>query len=313
MEGLLSPHGRQRWGLILAGGQGLRLRSLTRVIAGDERPKQFCPFDGCETLLEGTRRRLALVIPPARILVSLTGTHEPFYRPLLAGMPTHCAVIQPQDRGTTPAILYGLMRIAAVAPLGTVVILPSDHYVSDERLFMKHVAAACDAVDIRPDVVVLLGITPESVEAEYGWIESAEVIPATPLLRVRRFWEKPAQALADVLFARHCFWNSFVMVAGLPTLLALIRDTAPALSAAFAAGRSAIGTQAEHAEIRKIYARVAPSSFSDAVLASRPANLAMLPVSGVQWSDWGQPARVIATLDRLGIRPAWLGRVAATG
>ena len=45
-----------RWAIILAGGDGTRLRSLTRTIAGDERPKQFCSILGEETLLEQTRR-----------------------------------------------------------------------------------------------------------------------------------------------------------------------------------------------------------------------------------------------------------------
>jgi mannose-1-phosphate guanylyltransferase len=43
-----------RWGLILARGDGTRLRPLTRRIAGDERPKQFCPVLSTETLLEQT-------------------------------------------------------------------------------------------------------------------------------------------------------------------------------------------------------------------------------------------------------------------
>jgi len=29
--------------MILAGGEGMRLRPLTRRITGDDRPKQFCP------------------------------------------------------------------------------------------------------------------------------------------------------------------------------------------------------------------------------------------------------------------------------
>ena len=43
-----------------AGGDGNRLKSLTRQIAGDERPKQFCSVLGKGTLLEETQRRLAL-------------------------------------------------------------------------------------------------------------------------------------------------------------------------------------------------------------------------------------------------------------
>ncbi len=40
----------RRWGVILAGGDGLRLRPLTKLICGDDRPKQFCPLLGDSTL-----------------------------------------------------------------------------------------------------------------------------------------------------------------------------------------------------------------------------------------------------------------------
>ena len=43
-----------RWTVNLAGGDGVRLRPLTRAIAGDDRPKQFCPVVG-----EKTRREAA--------------------------------------------------------------------------------------------------------------------------------------------------------------------------------------------------------------------------------------------------------------
>jgi mannose-1-phosphate guanylyltransferase len=302
----------QRWGLILAGGEGMRLRPLTRAVVGDERPKQFCPLLGPETPLERTRRRAGLVIPPAWTLVALTRRHERFYRPLIAGTPPHCAVIQPGERGTAPAILYGLLRIAAIAPTAGVAILPSDHYVSDDHVFMHHVATAFAAVETRPDLVVLLGVAPTYAEPEYGWIEPGAPIPGTPLLRVSRFHEKPTRALAEDLLGRGDLWNSFVMVARVPALLSMIRQAAPALATAFAAVGAALGTPAEGAAARRTYDGLASSSFSVDVLATRPSHLAVLPVRGVAWSDWGHPERVMATLAGLGIRPAWADRVVMT-
>ena len=49
---------RHFWAVLLAGGDGTRLRDLTVRIAGDDRPKQFCPIIGPESLLRQTRARL---------------------------------------------------------------------------------------------------------------------------------------------------------------------------------------------------------------------------------------------------------------
>jgi hypothetical protein len=59
---------KHEWGVILAGGDGIRLKSLTRKIAGDERPKQFCSVLGSATLLEETQRRTALELAKERTL-----------------------------------------------------------------------------------------------------------------------------------------------------------------------------------------------------------------------------------------------------
>src|SRR5579863_61715 len=46
------------WAVLLAGGDGVRLRELTRRIAGDSRRKQFCRIIGEQSLFRETRTRL---------------------------------------------------------------------------------------------------------------------------------------------------------------------------------------------------------------------------------------------------------------
>jgi choline kinase len=93
------PKSAHRWGIILAGGEGARLRSLTRAIVGDERPKQFCPILGDETLLDQTRNRIALSVPSQQTLFVLTRTHQQFYRPNLREVPPELLVVQPKNNG----------------------------------------------------------------------------------------------------------------------------------------------------------------------------------------------------------------------
>ncbi len=291
------PIGPKRSAIVLAGGDGTRLRELTRQIAGDDRPKQFCALLGGRTLLGETRDRVALAVPRSRTFFSVTAAHARFYAPLLADVRSRQVVVQPENRGTAPAILYALLRVAAVAPHDPVAIFPSDHYVSDDEAFMGHVDAAFDLVAARPDLVTLLGLSPDRPETEYGWIEPAEPIAGSrerPFHGVRRFWEKPAPDLAQTLLDEGCLWNSFVMVGRGATLLGLIERTLPDLWHALLPVRRWVGTPLEATVVDAAYRRLPVADFSRGVLAASAAHLAVLPVGGLAWSDLGRPERVLA-------------------
>jgi mannose-1-phosphate guanylyltransferase len=295
----------ERAAVVLAGGEGSRLCSLTRKITGHDVPKQFCNVLGEESLLEQTLRRVSPGIGQRLTLVAVCRDHERFYSPILAAFPEKNLIVQPRNRGTAPAILYSLLRLAEIAPQAKVAIFPSDHFVSDDQKFMRHVEAGFAAVALRPELTVLLGIVPEWPETAYGWIEPGTEIGGTCVYEVRRFWEKPAPELAGLLMHRGCLWNSFVMVGQLSTLLGLFLVTLPDLYRTFKKIRRVEGA-CEPGIIERLYAGLRSMDFSARVLAQDPINLAVLPVRGVEWSDLGEPQRVMDTIARTGIRPRWI-------
>jgi len=78
-------------------------------------------------------------------------------------------------------------------------------------------------------------------------------------------------------------------------LAGLVRQALSAVYGTLAAARPAFDGPGETAAIREAYAALPTADFSREVLAVRPERLGVLPVSGVAWSDLGDPARVFAT------------------
>lgn len=296
---------RDRWAVILAGGDGTRLQSMTRTITGDNRPKQFVPVIGGSTLLDQTRRRVALSVTPTQTFVVVTQKHRRFYQSLVHELSPGLLLEQPENKGTAPAILYALLRVATRSPQAIVALFPSDHFFTNDEEFMSHVDTAFDAAQIRPDTITLLGIRPDSAEREYGWIEPEwTVLGSAPrsITRVKRFWEKPSATLATTLMNRGCLWNSFVMVGRVDALLRTTRAALPELYESFASTTSTFETASEHKALAQLYSNITDSNFSHEVLAARPQDLAVMRVEDVGWSDLGEPARVLSTLARIAVQ-----------
>src|SRR5690606_13253595 len=99
------------WTIVLAGGEGVRLRRLTRALHGEECPKQFAMIHGSRSLLQWTITRALRWSEPEHIVVVVAAEREAQARHQVAGYGPIDVVAQPSNRGTGPGVLLPLARV----------------------------------------------------------------------------------------------------------------------------------------------------------------------------------------------------------
>jgi len=308
-EGVESGEGGSLWAVVLAGGEGTRLRPLVRHVCGDERPKQFSSLFGARTLLGQTLDRVGLLIPPERTVVVTLQAHARYVEREL-GEKLHPHVLsQPENRGTAAGILLAAQWIATRDLRATLVYFPSDHLVLEGTAFMEHVVDLASFVERGSRRIVLLGAPPSQPETEYGWIEPGEPVGRTtkgPVHAIQRFREKPSKEVAEALVRRGTLWNTFVFTARATVLLSAGRVCAPALYDRLVALRAFAGGEHERWALRQAYALAPTVDFSRSVLEACPHMLAVSKLPELTWCDLGSPERVVRMLTRLGVSAPWL-------
>ena len=291
---------RHRWAVLLAGGDGTRLQSLTLKIAGDSRPKQFCPIIGRESLLAQTRARLEPLFQVDRELFIVTRAHKTYYREELRDVDDSRIISQPLNRGTGVAVAVALLHILRRDQDAVVTFVPCDHYYSDVEACGRAIRSAIYGAEQCPESIILVGAKAHYPEVEYGWMELDSAVSHTPsLMQVKRFWEKPPLLQAEALLQSGCLWNTFLTVGRASTFLDLIRSQVP--DVVLSLDRALVTNGLEIA-----YPLVPSVDLSRQVLTPQPHRLLAVSDSTSGWTDLGSPARVMDILARNQLRPVWL-------
>jgi mannose-1-phosphate guanylyltransferase len=287
--------GGNKWAIVLAAGEGSRLRSITTDALGRSIPKQYCSLRGERSLLGEAHARARRVVAERRIVTIVAAEHRALWEKEFSGSAPHNLIVQPRNRGTAPGLLVPLLSILERDPDARIVVLPSDHHVESESVLAAALRSALRSAESDPASVVLLGMTPDSADREYGWIvhEPGGARPA----RVTRFVEKPESALANELFQGGAVWNSFILAARGRALLDLFEQRLPNLVALLAAiGR--VAPAAREALYARAYAELDTQDFSRDVLAGCERRLRVLATPPCGWTDLGTPERVAQCLAR---------------
>ena len=126
--------------VILAGGSGTRFWPLSRK----KTPKQLMSVFGGKSMLQRTVER-TLPLNPKRILIVTNTVQAAETAAQVApyqGEVRIDIVEEPVGRNTAPAIGLAAWIIAQHDPNGVMVVLPADHYITDEEEFRRILMAA---------------------------------------------------------------------------------------------------------------------------------------------------------------------------
>lgn len=283
-----SSESGQRWAVLLAAGEGKRVRKLTHSPDGVEVPKQYYAWGGAESMLQWTLKRSAAVAPPERTVAVVAKQHEPWWSSQLAGLPRENVVVQPRNRGTGAGILFPVVEILRRDPDARLAVMPTDHHVEHEPRLQAAIAAAFEAVEDDLRKVVLVGIEPRQWETGYGWI-----VPSGPSGRIQRvdtFVEKPDETRGKDLMQAGALMNSFIFVGTAAAIYRMVDDTVPEVARRLGIWQQAV--QRTAARLESLYEAMPSCDFSREVLEQSCATLAVVRAHDCEWTDLGTPDRV---------------------
>jgi mannose-1-phosphate guanylyltransferase len=216
--------------------------------------------------------------------IALVATHSRGVQGLESeSLPLTNVFVQPCERGTAYEILLALMHLESRLGRETpVLFLPSDHVVSDEKVFMRSLGEMIDWIGRDSKPVYLLGAAPEGPHDRLGYIVPwyAAVNTATG---VYEFVEGPDVPQARRLINAGGLWNTFIFGSTLGSLI----DLYPACyDAAMRSIRAALKENRAGScskDLRHLYDSLVPRDFALDILANRKDNLNVLRMPRCGW------------------------------
>ena len=270
------------YAVIMAGGSGTRLWPLSRR----NYPKQALKLVGERTMFQYAVQRIRPIFPPERIMVVTLAKHATILMEQVPELPAQNFILEPEGRGTAPAIGLAAIHIASQDPDGCMVILTADHFISKTEHFCEVLAAAEKVADGR---LVTLGIQPSNASTGFGYIQQgalAGVENGFPFYTVERFTEKPDLATArQMLESGEYSWNSGMFVWQASRILKEFQTQMPEFFAQLMKVNLVLGTPAYRAMMERVWPQVSKETIDYGVMEGA-SDVVVIPVD-IGWTDIG--------------------------
>ena len=277
--------------VIMAGGSGSRLWPTSR--AGY--PKQFLAFNGEETMLQATIKRLESLQIESSVTIC-NEEHRFFVAEQLRKINRLGSIIlEPVGRNTAPAIALAAL-MANEDPL--LLVLAADHVIKDQTAFTRAVTEAIPLAE--EGKLVTFGIVPDEPHTGYGYIKKGHEIGAGFV--VDRFTEKPsAQVAQDYLDSENYFWNSGMFLFRSSRYLEELQNFRPDILEACKASILDTKADLDFLRVNKERFSECPSDSIDYAVMEKTDAAVVVPMDA-GWSDIGSWASLwdISKKDRNG-------------
>lgn len=270
--------------IIMAGGSGTRFWPASRK----QQPKQLLRLHGDRTMIQSTLDRLESLVPAKRrhvitnrILVDAIADQVP-------DLPKGNIVGEPCKRDTAPCVGLAAALVSADDADATMLVMPSDHVITDAAAFRDGVQGAMALIEEDPTRIVTFGIRPSYAAESFGYIERGDAIFAKGVsaFQVRQFREKPDRSTAEqYLRTGGFYWNSGIFMWKASLITEALAAHEPAMHGHLAKIAAVIGQPNYDEVLQSEFTAIEGTSIDYAVLERHP-NVVMIEAP-FPWDDVG--------------------------